>query len=487
MSGERPPLHPVAPGLPRQGKLPLPDPPQRPFVALARESRVGGPVRKLVYMVLATYCPVMAYSWVATGRVRRETLRQACELKKMDNLDTNLRQLRADGFISWTRTPGASVFEVRLSPLRVLEAMEDSRKRFGPRAVSGQTSSDTRQVSPSRGEAHGGREPVSPLKGESHAPSGGRVSPLEGDTALLTGQVSPLEGESRGIPPAITSPGGALVSAPANSGSPREGESDSPFRGESGPPLRGGVEVAREVVHEVNSAAAAGAVALAQAEPAESSQLLAPDRRFKLLEVAADRLFAARARALWLKAPNAAVQAQIAAAVRYRDGLKWHRHDHRAEEEIPVSAGVDRQIRWKTVVQRCECGAVRFATIDRDGLVSEYVQWTLCGLVADYVTDEAFYIERPPPSLACEPVALDDWQQPLTWSDVDILVEKSGGEEAERLPAPAPVAPQPSSAPPPSSAASSPRLVACPRCRREVQLSEVGVAGCVFCLEGGGG
>ena len=65
MSGERPPLQPVAPGLPKQGQLPLPDPPQRPFVALARESRVGGPVRKLVYMVLASFCPVMAHSWTA--------------------------------------------------------------------------------------------------------------------------------------------------------------------------------------------------------------------------------------------------------------------------------------------------------------------------------------------------------------------------------------------------------------------------------------
>ena len=486
MSGERPPLQPVAPGLPRQGKLPLPDPPQRPFVALARESRVGGPVRKLVYMVLATYCPVMAYSWVATGRIRRETLRQACELKKMDNLDTNLRQLRADGFISWTRTPGASVFEVRLSPLRVLEAMEDSRKRFGHRAVSGPASSDARQVSPSKGETRGVRGPVSPLEGEPKATTGGRVSPLEGDTALLTGQVSPLEGGSRGIPPAITSPGGALVSAPADSGFPLHREFYSPSKGELGTPLRGGVEVAYEVAYEV-SQAAAGAVALVRAEPAEVPQPLAPDRRFKLLEVAADRLFAARARTLWLKAPDAAVQAQIAAAVRYRDGLKWHRHDHRAEEEILVSAGVDRRVRWKTVVQRCECGAVHFATVDRAGLVSEYVHWTLCGLVAGYVTDEAFYIERPPPSLACEPVVLDGWQQPLTWSDVDILVEKGGRDGAERLPAPAPVAPQPSSVPPPASAASSPRLVACPRCGREVQLPEVGVAGCVFCLEGGGG
>lgn len=129
MSRDGPRLTPVARETPKQEKLPLPDPPARPFVALARESRVGGPVRKLVYMMVATFCPVMAYSWVATGRIKRDTLRQACELKKVDTLDTHLRELRADGFLSWRRTPGASIFEVRLSPLRVLEAMADSGRR----------------------------------------------------------------------------------------------------------------------------------------------------------------------------------------------------------------------------------------------------------------------------------------------------------------------------------------------------------------------
>ena len=159
-------------------------------------------------MMVATFCPLMAYSWVATGRIKRETLRQACELKKVDTLDTHLRQLRADGFLSWRRTPGASIFEVRLSPLRVLEAMADSAKRFGPKAVAppahrselpgaeGESVPVGPSESPSKrgGAARRGAEP--PLDGESGARVASPVTPSQGELPAALSLVSPCEGES---------------------------------------------------------------------------------------------------------------------------------------------------------------------------------------------------------------------------------------------------------------------------------------------------
>ena len=532
MSGDGPRITPVVPDSPKQERLPLPDPPARPFVALARESRVGGPVRKLVYMMVATFCPLMARSWVATGRIKRETLRQACELKKVDTLDTHLRQLRDDGFLSWRRTPGASIFEVRLSPLRVLEAMAHSAKRFGPKAVAraesisnlhqaGQSAGAPAVVSPSQGGAAFllGRDP--PVQGESggpvppsDTPSQGElpgalspVSPSTGDSsrtagAALQATVSPWEGESPPVPgshgPPIEPPLGSAAGVSGSSGpvgrtsgssvvargSPVEGQAEPASPGESPVPVPGGAEEAAEGDHQVTiAAAAAGAVALA---PAVSAPVAAPvrrDRRFKLLEVAADRLFAARAAELWHTAPDVAVQAQISAAVRFRDGHRWSRHAHRSDEEVLVSVGMDYHRPWKTVVQRCECGAVRFATLDRNGVVSEYVPWTLCGFVARFVTDEGFYVDRPPPTLACEAIALEDWAEPLHSSDIEILREK-GGADGERLPAP--VEPRTRSAPAAGSQGPavepSSGLVSCPRCGGRVPLSDVGVAGCVLCL-----
>ena len=55
----------------QQATLPLTAVPDRPFLALARDARVGGLVRKLVYLVLASYCPTQAKEWRAKGRVCR--------------------------------------------------------------------------------------------------------------------------------------------------------------------------------------------------------------------------------------------------------------------------------------------------------------------------------------------------------------------------------------------------------------------------------
>ena len=106
---------------PAQPGLPLPAPPDRPFVSLARETHIGGgPVRKLVYLVLASYCPVMTKAWAARGNPHRETLQRVCEIGRIRTLDTHLAALRADGWISWTRQGRghASEFEVRLAPIQ---------------------------------------------------------------------------------------------------------------------------------------------------------------------------------------------------------------------------------------------------------------------------------------------------------------------------------------------------------------------------------
>ena len=91
-------------------------------------------------------------------------------------------------------------------------------------------------------------------------------------------------------------------------------------------------------------------------------------------------------------------------------------------------------------------------------------------------------MDRPPPSLACEPVALEGWREPLTWSEVDILHEQ-GQDGGDRLPGPVECSPELSS--PGQSepeVQGSPVLVSCPRCGGQVPLPEIGVAGCILCL-----
>ena len=89
--------------VPQPTDLPLPDPPRRPFIALARMCVVGGPMLKHVFMVVTSYCPVMA-SGLGGPRVRaprdpaaglrvREgrnagSLPQAVAARGLDRLDT---------------------------------------------------------------------------------------------------------------------------------------------------------------------------------------------------------------------------------------------------------------------------------------------------------------------------------------------------------------------------------------------------------------
>ena len=111
---------------PVQRKLPLPPPPFRPFFALAREIPIGNATSKFVYMMVASYCPVMARAWSAVGRVRRKTLQRVCEFKKIETLDLHLRALRAAGYADWSRTGRASEFVVRLWPLHILGSQGQS-------------------------------------------------------------------------------------------------------------------------------------------------------------------------------------------------------------------------------------------------------------------------------------------------------------------------------------------------------------------------
>ena len=110
---------------PRQEKLPLPPVPERMFMTFARNCDVGGgPVRKLVFLVVASYCPGKVSEWEARGYPSRETLRRMCQLSNLDTLDRHLRALRDDSWMTWTHRrgkkgqQGASEFTVRLAPLR---------------------------------------------------------------------------------------------------------------------------------------------------------------------------------------------------------------------------------------------------------------------------------------------------------------------------------------------------------------------------------
>ena len=183
-----------------QQNLPLPAPPWRPFFALAREVPVGNPTSKYVYLVLASYCPIMARSWSAVGRVRRKTLQRVCEFKKIQTLDLHLRALRDAGYADWSRTGRASEFVVRLSPLHIL----------GSSAQPGSTS-DGVSDQPPRGldpPSNGGSD-RRPFTSNGHSsPGSGADPPFDGESATSFGDSkSPPEGYSvsrrgtDGLPP----------------------------------------------------------------------------------------------------------------------------------------------------------------------------------------------------------------------------------------------------------------------------------------------
>ena len=456
---------------PVQQDLPLPPPPWRPFFALAREIPIGNPTSKFVYMMVASYCPVMARAWSAVGRVRRKTLQRVCEFKKIETLDVHLRALRDAGYADWSRTGRASEFTLRLSPLHILGLEGQPALVSGGEAVDPAPAADP------------------PFHGGSADPSRGSDPPSNGGSA------------HRGLPSNRGSHEASVADPPFHGGSaPLFGGSESPWNGGSAPsaeraplpgkggsvsPSGGGFRspVSRRGVvvrgsQEFPAAAAAAAIegpevvrpGLAHRRSstgASAAGLL--DRQIKLLEVASDRLRAAPCHDLWRAAGSGGLQRQLSAAVRYRERLEWVAHAHEAEGEVLCEYGDIAGIPWMTVVQRCACGSVRVVRKDRSAGLDELVDWSLCGLVAAYAADTAFLgdLSGAPPSAAFV-VSLAKWEPPYSLADVAALAE-SGGVPPALVNAPA------------SGSPSAESGVECPSCGAFVAPLELTDAGCVVC------
>ena len=340
---------------PAQPDLPLPAPPDRPFVSLARETRIGGgPVRKLVYLVLASYCPLMTKAWAARGNPHRETLQRVCEIGRIRTLDTHLAALRADGWISWTRRGRghASEFEVRLAPIQ--EAIQGGQE-LHPEC----NSNDLRvALSGSKSCTLRAEELHSECKHKAAEDHGSDLQQQQQGSALVRGEgttVPVQHATSDALPPAPTERQIAMIRACAD---------------------RLGAE-----------------------QPADS---LLVDRR------AVERLI------------------PMAKKVREREGD--FKHKHKTEAEIVIAVGRDAGILWRTVVQRCECGALRTATVCRDGDVDAF-PWVLAAELAE-VTGDGDYLRRVDACHGDRP--LKGWREPLTWGEVDAKVPRPA-------PAPAPV------------------------------------------------
>ena len=460
---------------PVQQDLPLPAPPWRPFFALAREIPIGNPTSKFVYMMVASYCPVMARAWSAVGRVRRKTLQRVCEFKKIETLDLHLRALRTAGYADWSRTGRASEFTLRLSPLHILGLEGQPALASGGEAVDPSPAADPPfhggSADPSRGSdppSNGGsRHPGLPPNGGSGAASVADPPFHRGSAPLFGDSESPRDG---GSPPPV----GAARS-------PENGGSVSPSRGGFRSPVsRRGVVVRGSQGSPVAAAAAAehlGVVRPGLDHRRASTGASAPgppaagllDRQIKLLEVASDRLRAEPRHDLWRAAEAGGLQRQLSAAVRYRERLEWVPHTHDADGEVLCEYGDLAGIPWMTVVQRCACGSVRVVRKDRSAGLYELVGWSLCGLVAAYAADTAFLgdLSGAPPSAAFV-VSLAEWEPPYSLADVAALAESGG------VP-PALVAPSASGSP---SAESG---VECPSCGAFVASVELTDAGCVVC------
>ena len=436
---------------PVQQDLPLPAPPHRPFFALARDVQIGNATSKFVYMVIASYCPVMARAWSAVGRVRRKTLQKACEFKKMDTLDLHLRALRTARYLDWSRTGRASEFIVNLSPLQILGSQGRSAI---PR--NGGSEDPARVGDPPLGgvsvTAFCGADP--PLNGGS---AGGRV-PRNGGSARPSASDPPLNGGSAPLfgdsdPP----PSGGSARSGVSGRSPRNGGSESPSRGRFRNPVsRSGVVVeGSQGVHP--AAAAAGRVGLG-------------DRQVKLLEVASDRLGAAACPDLWRAASPEALQRQMSAAVRYRDRLQWVAHSHAVESEVLCAYGVVAGSPWMTVVQRCACASARIVRQTRSTGRADLLEWSLCGFVASHAVDTAFLgALSDAPGGAEFIVSLADWSDPYSLADIGILAESG-------LPPPAVVG-----LPARGARAAADPGVECPACGAVVGSAELTDIGCVVC------
>ena len=339
----------------QQPDLPLPPPPARPFVSLARETHVGaGPVRKHVYQTLASYCPLMAKSWAARGHVYRETLLRVTEIAKLQTLDKHLSALRADGWITWERRgQKASEFEVRLRPELRITA-----------------------------------DPDSPSEGE----SGAADSPSEGESGYsISGTQIPHFGY-----PDYPSGGGYK----AAEGSEDPSAAAAAAAASSAPTARDGAEDQNQY---------------AGGDPDPSAAQKQPTaKQVELLEVCADRL-GAEMPGSWLRVDRGAVQQQIKIAMQARKRDRDWKHQHGPVEEILIDSGRDGGILWRDVVQRCTCGALRSATLYRDGS-EEALAWVLCSELAEMTGDREFSRRA---AAADGDIELTGWREPMSWSEIE--------------------------------------------------------------------
>ena len=103
----------------------------------------------------------------------------------------------------------------------------------------------------------------------------------------------------------------------------------------------------------------------------------------------ADRVGADHTEDLWRAADPKRLQAQIKAAIPFKD-LKKGKHAHTVLDEAALRIGIEDDERtgkkgYKSVVQRCECGAVRPVDIDIYGDLTYQEPWILAGYLADYL------------------------------------------------------------------------------------------------------
>ena len=201
-------------------------------------------------------------------------------------------------------------------------------------------------------------------------------------------------------------------------------------------------------------------------QPADPRQALAPgktdtggatqggatEKQIKFLQLLADRVGAEPAEDLWRAADRNRLQAQIKAAVPFK--ARGVDHTHASFVEVMFLAGIENKIGFKEGVQRCECGAVRVANINRAGEANEFFPWTLSGYLVDYLvewtelhgpkTDQelarswvrAGESAGDDPKGECIELLTGRWAAPMTFSDVRALCEtapKMSQEEAEKF------------------------------------------------------
>ena len=150
----------------------------------------------------------------------------------------------------------------------------------------------------------------------------------------------------------------------------------------------------------------------------------------------ADRVGAEHAEDMWREADPKRLQTQIKAAVPFKDLAKGE-HTHAALNDAICRVGVEDQIPNKEGVQRCVCGAVRVAIVNRAGEVNELSQWALSGYLVDYLVvcldlygpmtaDELSGYNWPELDIA--EALTDRWANPMTFSEAAHLYETLPGD-----------------------------------------------------------